>query len=302
MSRRLPSLIPLRAFEAVGRTGSMRAAAEELSVSHSVISHHLQTLQEQLGIKLIQARGRGIVLTPQGEMFQAEVARSFEIIAQATAELSTAAARTLKIWCRPGLAYRRLMPRLPELEAQLPELEIVLRPTDARPALANGEADVEIAYLDHLPRDPELFAELLARPRVFPVASPAFLDRLPEACTIEALAGLPLLHEDTTKHWEHWLQAAKVAVSGPLRGTRLWHAQMAIEAARLGQGIALATDILVSEELKTSALVEPVPSDVKLGGYYLLTKSARWLDRDIIVVRQWIYDSCAPGPWSSLRF
>jgi len=292
MNRRLPSLIPLRAFEAVGRTGSMRAAAAELSVSHSVISHHLHTLQEQLGVKLVKARGRGIELTPEGEMYQGEIARSFEIIAKATADLSRTTGRTLKIWCRPGLADRRLMPRLPELEARLPDLEIVLCPTLARPTLAKGEADVEVAYLDHVAPDPLMAAELLVRPRIFPIASPSFLERFPEAHTIEGFARLPLLHEDTTRHWERWLQAANIVVAGPLRGTRLWHAHLTIEAARLGHGIALSNDILVSDELAAGHLAEPVSSDVRLGGYYILTESSRWLDSAIIAVREWLHDIC----------
>jgi LysR family glycine cleavage system transcriptional activator len=295
MNRRLPALIPLRAFEAVGRTGSLRAAAEELCVSHSVISHHLHTLQQQLGVKLIRARGRGIELTSEGIMFQGEIARSFEIIAQATSDLLRMSGRTLKIWCRSGLAERRLLPHLPKLEALLPELEIVLCPTLARPTLGKGEADVEIAYLDQPEADPQLCAELLARPRVFPIASPSFLAGCPPIGSLESLSRLPLLHEDTTKHWERWLQAANVAFSGPLRGTRLWHAQLTIEAARLGHGIALSNDILVSADLDAGHLVEPVASDVWLGGYYILTESSRWLDRDIILVRQWLHGACMSG-------
>jgi LysR family transcriptional regulator, glycine cleavage system transcriptional activator len=227
--------------------------------------------------------------------FQEGIARSFEIIAEATADLLRTSGRTLKIWCRSGLAERRLMPRLPELEALLPELEFVLCPTLARPMLAKGEADVEVSYFDQLAQDAQLCAELLARPRVFPIASPSFLARCPDATAIETLARQPLLHEDTTEHWERWLQAANVAIPAPLRGTRLWHAQLTIEAARLGHGIALSNDLLVSEEINTGHLVEPVASDVRLGGYYIVTKSSRWLDRDIVVVRQWLHGVCLGG-------
>ncbi|HEY0328292.1 MAG TPA: LysR substrate-binding domain-containing protein [Rhodopseudomonas sp.] len=298
MSRRLPPLIPLRAFEAVGRTGSIRAAAEELSVSHSVVSHHLQTLQQQLRVKLVRARGRGIELTSEGIRFQDEIARSFDLIAQATSNLAGAPAeRTLKIWCRPGLADRKLMPWLPELRAKLPGREIVLCPTNLRPDLAAGEADVEVTSLNHMTSDPRLAAELLLRPRVFPVASPDLLACYPQTTTAESLARMPLLHEDTTKQWERWFGAVHPgAFDRPLCGMRLWNAQLTIQAARLGQGVALSNDALVSEDLAAGELIEPMSSNVRLWGYYVLTTSSRWRDPDIVVVREWLHDVCSSAP------
>lgn len=297
MRRRLPSLIPLRAFEAVGRTGSVRGAAEELCVSHSVISHHMHALQLQLGVKLVRTRGRGIELTPEGMAFQHEVMRSFDIIAQATTNLSRTRG-SMRLSCSPGFANRLLLPRLPELQARLPELEIVLTPMLTRQAPGRGEADVEIAYLDERPRDANSVAELLVRPRVFPVASPAFVERSPEAREIAAFAGLELLHEDSTQYWEQWLEAAHAPGSGRLRGTRLGHAGLTLEAARLGHGLALANDVLVTRELAAGDLVEPVVTDIRLGAYYFITASPRRRERAIVVLREWLHQAlgvAAPG-------
>ncbi len=295
MNHRLPPLIPLRAFEAVGRTGSIRAAASELSVSHSVISHHLNTLQQQLRVRLIQARGRGIELTAEGMMFQEQITRSFDIIARATSGLGKGVAgRTLTIWCGSALAERKLMPSLPELGARLPSVEILLCPSNLRPNLVVGEADIEIAALDDITCDSGVSAELLVRPRVFPVASPAFLARHPEAVTVESLARLPLLHENSTKQWERWLGSIHMGSFERLSGMRLWNDQLAIQAARLGQGIALSNDALVLDDLAAGHLVEPFPSFVRLGGYYVLTKSSRWRDPDIVATRDWLHQVCWP--------
>lgn len=62
----MPPLTALRAFEAVGRTGSVRSAGEELSVNHSVVSRHIRNLEQWLGVKLVETRGRGIALTRLG--------------------------------------------------------------------------------------------------------------------------------------------------------------------------------------------------------------------------------------------
>ena len=270
-------------------------------MSHSVISHHLHGLQLQLGLKLVRTQGRGIELTPEGVAFQRAITRSLDIIAQATADLSRTR-RSVKLSCTPGLANRLLLPRLPELQACLPGIEIVFTPTLNRPALSKSEADVEIAYLDQLPLDPNIAAELLVRPRVFPVVSPAFLERSPEAHQIDALARLALLHEDTTARWQQWLEAAQAGSLGPLRGIRLSHADLAIEAARLGHGLALADDVLVARELAAGELIEPVATDIRLGAYYFITASSRRHDRHILMLREWLHralgataSSCSGG-------
>ena len=65
MNKLLP-LLAMRAFEAVGRTGSVREAAGELGVSSGAITQHVHSLETHLGIRLVQRNGRGIELTAQG--------------------------------------------------------------------------------------------------------------------------------------------------------------------------------------------------------------------------------------------
>lgn len=288
--RRLPPLVALRAFDAVGRTQSVRAAGDELAVSHTVVSRHVRNLEAWLGVELVEARGRGLVLTAEGARYHAQIARALDAIARATAELRPAARRTLSIWCGPGFANRRLLARLPELEARLTDWEIDLYPTLARPNLARGEADAEIVYLDHAESTDTLRVALLARPRVFPVVSPALLARYPDVAGIEDVVRLPLIHEESTDQWNLWLTQAGVGARPPLVGPRLWHAHLAIEAARLGQGAAIANELLVADDIRAGSLVEIGPSDVRLGGYYFIAAAKRWNDRDITTLREWLLD------------
>lgn len=293
--RRLPPLVALRAFDALGRTHSIRAAGDELAVSHTVVSRHVHNLESWLGLALVEPRGRGLVLTPAGARYHGQIARAFDAIARATSDLQPAARRTLAIWCFPGLANRRLLARLPELEQRLPEWQIVLHPTLARPDLSRGEADAEILYADHPENTAGLRAELLARPRVFPVASPSFHARHPGLRSPEQVLRLPLIHEDSTDQWERWLDAAGVDAPRPLHGPRLWHAHLAIEAARLGQGVALANELLVEDDLRQGALVEIVSSDVRLSGYHFVAAAARWDEPAIAILREWLRDLSRPG-------
>nr|WP_230533982.1 LysR substrate-binding domain-containing protein [Microvirga roseola] len=293
---RLPSLTALRAFEAVGRTASVRAAGEELSVSPTVISRHLQNLQLELEVDLLEPRGRGLSLTPAGEMFHAHVRQAFDVLRLAVREVRPTQRDSLNIWCIPGIANRCLLPRLPELQDRLKGLEIMLQPTLARPDFTRAEADAEIVYLANSPPGQHLRAELLAQPQVFPVASPAFQARFPGIAQPTDLLLLPLIHEESTRQWEQWFGKAGVADLPVLRGPRLWHAHLAVEAARLGQGIALANRFIVEDDLAAGRLVEVLSHPVRLGGYYLVVPTGRWRDPSILTLRVWLKRILGNGP------
>jgi LysR family transcriptional regulator, glycine cleavage system transcriptional activator len=285
---RSPSLSALKAFEALGRTRSVRAAGEELSVSPTVVSRHLHNLQSDLGVDLVEPQGRGLSLTPSGEAFHAQVTQAFDLLRQAVRDVRAAERDSLHIWCIPGLANRCLLPRLPELQGQLKTLEIILQPTLSRPDFARAEADAEIVYLPKFEASPNLRAELLAQPRVLAVASPSFQARYPHLVQPSDLLGLPLIHEESTHQWERWLREVGIATVPALRGPRLWHAHLAIEAACLGQGVALANRFLVEDDLAAGRLVEVVSSNVRLGGYYLIAPQGHWRDPAIVALRVWL--------------
>jgi LysR family transcriptional regulator, glycine cleavage system transcriptional activator len=285
---RLPPLIALRAFEAVGRTGSVRAAGDELAVSHTVVSRHLQNLQRSLGVTLVRSEGRGVTLTEAGLTFHAQISPAFDIIARATLSVRPAARPTLNIWCIPGIANRLLLSRLPELTGPPRNWDVNLQPTLSHPDLARGEADAEIVYAEMIDSRGALMAEALVRPRVFPVASPAYLARYPAIAGLADLSKIALIHEESTEQWERWFELAGVSDLPPLRGQRLWHAHLAIEAARLGQGVALANDVLVADDLRSGALVEVIPSSVHMETYQLVTLRERWDDPAIVALRDWL--------------
>lgn len=287
----LPSLTALKAFEAVGRLGSVRAAGDELAVSHTVVSKHLRHLQESLNIVLMAQHGRNLVLTEEGRSYHQEVGKAFAILKRATSAARARRPAKLSIWCTPGIVSRRLLSYLPKLTAAPRNWDVNLQPTLARPNLVDGEADAAIIYTDETGSDERLQVEDLVRPRVFPVASQSFLKRLPALETLDRLAVSVLLHEESTTQWEQWFSLAGLPGRPSLGGQRLWHAHLAIEAARLGQGIALANELLVEDELRSGALVEIMATDVFMGSYQLVTREDRWDEPAIAVLRDWLREA-----------
>lgn len=293
MSKRLPPLVALRAFEAVARLGGTRKAGDDLNVSHTVISRHLHNLEAWLGVRLIEKEGRGIILTPQGRRYFEHVSKGFDLIAEATEEVSPrGGGGEIRIVCVPGLAVRWLTRRLQALEQALPGVEIILQPTDRSPDFTRGEADAEIGFNLAAAGNGVIGAELL-RPRFFPVASPVFVERRGPFTSPGDLAAAPLIHEESREQWRVWLARAGMDPVPALHGPRLWHADAAVEAALQGQGIALANALLVGDDLASGRLVEVLDTDVTLGSYSLRAPASTWESRNLVRLRRWLAEELA---------
>jgi len=290
LAGRLPPLIMLRAFEATGRTGSMRKAASDIGISHTVVSRHIQNLEEWMGWKLLTATPRGITLTPEGETLFAATASAFQSIAGVAAQLrSKAGTDELHIWCTPGFATRWLTPRIAEIRENIASGEVLLRAADRAPDFSRGEADVMIGFgdYDQLPDQ----AMPLLQPRMFPVASPAWLDKHGVPGAIAELTRLPLIHEESYSQWTNWFQKAGVLLNSSLAGPRLWDANLGFDAALAGQGIALTSNFLVAREILEGRLVELFETDIRVGGYYLLTSARNRQDTRVVRFREWLEHS-----------
>jgi DNA-binding transcriptional LysR family regulator len=284
---KLPGLKSLRVFDAVGRHLNIRRAAEELRLDHSVVSRQLRALQDELGIRLVETSRTGVILTAAGRDYHAAIAAAFAEMSAATARLTRGHdTDRLLVWSIPGFALRWLTPRLDDFRRRRPKIELVLRATDVHPDLSAFEADVEIRYGKVAARG--LRTVELARPRVFPIASPAWVATHREVCAPIDLLQLPLIHEESSDQWRNWLIAAGVDPPERLKGPRLWHAPLAIEAALRGQGVALANELIVADELVTGELVEVMRTDLKLEPYTFLARADRWSQPPVAAFRAWL--------------
>lgn len=284
---RLPPLVMVRAFEAVGRAGSMRQAAADIGVSHTVISRHVRNLEAWLGTRLVDAGPRGVTLTGEGRRFFAATSQALELIARSALELRPQIRRgTLKVWCMPGLATRWLTPRLSQIQQALPGIDIVLRAIPDMPDFSRYEADLMIAFGNAGEMPPG--AVPLTEPRMFPVASPKWIEANGMPTSPRDLPAHPLIHEESREQWRHWLELAGARVDRSLRGPRLWDANLCLDAAIAGQGIALATRLNAGDDLAAGRLVELFETEIRVGGYFLVAPPERWNDQLLARYRAWI--------------
>ena len=125
--RRTPQFRNLQAFESAGRLGSFRAAAEELHVTPSAISHRISALETTLGEKLFEQRGRGTGLTATGRTFLATVQKIIDQLNVATDQIKyRGVSGPLTIRLYPTFAHRWLIPRLQSFVQTYEDVELNL--------------------------------------------------------------------------------------------------------------------------------------------------------------------------------
>src|SRR5262249_22898097 len=143
----LPPLSALRAFEAVARRASFKAAAAELFVTPTAISHQIRQLETWLGVRVLDRSPRAVSLTPPGTELYEAAASSFAEISRAVSRVRQGPApATLTLSATSGFLSQWLVPRLAELRRVLPDLDLRLHADEAVVALRAGSVDVAIRY------------------------------------------------------------------------------------------------------------------------------------------------------------
>lgn len=252
--RSLPSLQTLRCFEAAARLGSFTAAAEEMCITHSAISHQIRQMEEAVGQPLFLRAGNRMTLTGVGRSLAAETRRALDYLSQAYAVAHAQAVprpEVLNLAIQVALAEHVLLPRLNAFKQVLGP--VVLRMTSL-PDLGEkcpDEADIALVY--GTGDVPGMIVEKIADEEVFPVCSPAFLARYP-GLSVSGMPEVPLLlHSQVT--WNLWLERANLPIVYPTQSTLLDDIALTIRGALAGQGIAMARSLVVRDYLRTGQLV-----------------------------------------------
>lgn len=286
-TRRLPPLSALRAFEAAARHLSFKAAAEELAVTPTAISHQLRLLEDHLGQRLFDRQIRKVTLTPAGDALYPVLRDGFDSFAVAIARLRAGPQRRrLTLSATPAFVAKWLLPRLGDWQARHPGIDLHLHASEAPVDLAGSSADAAIRY--GRGNWPELQSEQLLPSLFAPVASPRLKLRKPADLQTQTL-----LHFDwrqrrrDTPTWKRWSEQAGIAldISGGLRFSDESHA---IQAAIAGQGVALLGLPLVAAELASGALVQPFGPVLHGDSYHLVTTRERAQQPQIVALRNWL--------------
>ncbi len=295
LRRLLPSAASLIVFEAAGRHLNFTRAAKELGMTQAAVSYAIRGLEEHLGGVLFHRVHRAVALTEAGERFHTEVSLGLSRI-QKSAEDIRAKGREVNVTLAASTAFASMwmLPRLARLREDLPEIDLRIQ-TSVRD-LDLEEEPIPLGIRGGDPADwPRYHAALLAPEVINAVASPAFIEAHGMAQSPQELLRLPLIHlEEPVRQacdWPEWFASAGLRYPAQSRRLTINDYVLVIQAVLAGEGIALGWQHLISQQVRSGALV-PIGTHVLKTGlaFYVVWPRSRELNSQARRVRDWLLD------------
>ena len=281
----------LRALEAVGRLGSLQAAADELGVSVGAVSQQVIKAEAQLGQPVFQRLPKGMMPVDAARPMLARLTEGFHALSEAVSIGRRQDDALLTISVAPVFAARFLVHRLDRFSRLHPEIRLRM---DATTRLADlGVDDIDLGIRVGPGAWPGVDAELLIEQTVFPVCSPALAEKLKEPKDILKLPAI--IDGPSMFSWEIWLNEA--GLSGAVMATRhvFNDASLCLDATIAGQGVMLAWHTLATYALEQGRLVEPFSVRAHTGmGHYLVTRAGARLPAKVRAFRDWLKTELPP--------
>ncbi|WP_104667388.1 LysR family transcriptional regulator [Ensifer adhaerens] len=255
------SLSELEAVTTIARLGGFRAAARELGVSSSSLSHAVLALEERLGVRLFNRTTRSVALTAAGEGFVAEILPALAAIEGAVERATESQARptgTLRLNTSPGAARMVLRPLLVEYLKRYPEMTLEVATDNALVDIIALGFDAGFRLAEAVPPD-MIAVPVFNQSRMIVVGSPDYFrqrtmprrpgDLLKHACIRARMASGRIYHWEFSRRGE----SVEIDVPGPLI---LDDSDLMLEAALCGTGLAYLSDHAVQEHVAAGRLVQ----------------------------------------------
>ncbi|MDR2452512.1 MAG: LysR family transcriptional regulator [Candidatus Accumulibacter sp.] len=248
----------LQAFESAYMHKSFTAAAAELNVTASAISHSILTLESVLGVHLFDRGKKGAIPTDEGAQLYFALKRSF---AEIDIEMQSIIDRPSRhqlvtLHSSPSFAHLWFLPRIPDLIRLHPEIDLRLRAVHETPDFSNNDLDLAIVY-GRKPTSSLIVSEpAMASESYVPICSPALAKR--NSLEPQQIAQLHLIHVETSiVQWSDWINAYFPEHEGIQRGLYLDRSFMSFSAAVNCLGVCLDSTLLAYDYLKERKLVMP---------------------------------------------
>lgn len=255
---KLPALSAFRYFDVAAQTESFVRAADILNVTHGAVSRQIRLLEESLGVTLFERRNRAVFLTPAGRALHGTTLSVFEQLQGAVYRLQQQTRENvLVLSCEPTIAMRWLIPRLPRLHAEHPDLQLHLVAAGGPVDFARAGVDMALRR-DDFHWDRRLHSLKICDEWIGPVAA--------ARCD-----GQRLLHSKTRPDaWSTWLRLSRHPAEHKERSD-FEHFYLSIQAASAGLGLAMASALMVGDELDSGQLQAPFGFLRDGSSYHLLS-------------------------------
>lgn len=290
---RIPPLKALQAFEAAGRTGSFQAAAKELFVTPSAVSHQVKSLEEYLGMPLFERKTRKINLTLVGQAYLESVSGAFMHIEVATKRaVSGQAAGELTIAVAPAFLDRWLLPRFHDFTNRHPDIELDIQSSMSE--VDFNVADVDMAIYFGEGQWAGVDSRLLRSSYLVPVCAPVLLEQERVEEPVDLMKFRLLQVKKRPEEWADWFELSDTLFM-PSQGNISFSSGLdAANAATNGLGVALTDPSMVREEIEQGELMIPLDIPLPLSkSFYLVTQKSRPYTSAMIAFDAWLTERMA---------
>lgn len=285
---RLPPLNLFRVFDAAARCGSFTDAAAELCVTPSAVSQQIRQLEDFLEVRLFRRLPRRIELTREGTALADVAHEALSMLGRVCERIiDPDLPSVLCVNAAPAIASRWLVPRLKRFMQQYPKIRITLLASSDPVDFDRQDIDVAIRWGNG--HWPGVLATPLGAEPIFPVCSPSLLEAEGPIESPQALTRHTLLQVVNSGYWSEWFEAA--GARGISFADTLYFSEpgLMLEAVAQGQGIGLASYLLVQSDLRSGRLVRPFATELQTEeGFYLLSSPAFANKPAIAEFREWL--------------
>jgi len=287
------SLRGLRTFCAAAKHESFSAAADDLYITPSAVSHQIRRLEEELDQRLFDRGARELRLTGVGQSLYAEVSPLVEQINSIVGSYKKSVVRqSLRMSVQPFFASEFFMPRLAEFTAANPDIDIQVSASDESAESLPADADLSIRLFRAPPKGVE--SRLLFPLRVVPAGSKALAKSL-RVKNGRISGEFPLIvHESHPKAWKKWGKKAGIAWSEGGKVTRLDSMIAIVRAAEQGIGAALVPIPLADQWFRQGTITRLFDDELVMDvSYFLIWQQQAEANERVMKLRDWILERFA---------
>jgi LysR family transcriptional regulator, glycine cleavage system transcriptional activator len=285
---RLPSLKFLKTFQIAASRLSFKAAAEELFITPSAVSHQIKTLEEQLGVALFERGAHSLTLTEGGRNYLQHMEALFARLETVTEQLRGRFGRgVVRLHITPFFATEMLLPKLTSLLEAQPDTDIHINTVQA---LESHPADADVSIVVNAAPEDGLACHKLFSQAFVPACSPLLLQRIPIDTAADLNRHTLIAHEARRDAWERWAESVGIELR-PRKVIRFDTMSAAAQAAEHGVGVALVSSRLSHDRFAQGTLVKLFDTELATGeSYFLLLRPEDAARPDVRTLTQWILD------------
>jgi len=254
----IPSLKCLQVFEHIARAGNVVRAAETLGISASAASHQLARLEKFLGGQLFERNAAGVKLTGKGEAYLGMIGVHLQGLVQAADEMrASGSSNKIHIHSSPTFGYLWLLPRLQSFQKLNPGTEVTLACSYEDVDFGRGEVDLAIRH--GFPSWEGFDIKSVRNERILALASPDYLAHSPVSSPEDLISRRLIYSENTLLRWPEWFRAHNINQPAQPWLFRFDRSYMSLEAAAMGHGVVLESELLAEKFLSQGKLVRMLP-------------------------------------------